>query len=69
MPDLVTIKCKGTLPGSSRPCGASLFETDGERFYFGELLLELDPPRVQCDRCGFKMRLKSSARKIALPNA
>lgn len=61
------IYCKGTVPATGLRCGARLVETDGERFYFrgaaGEdFLLELDPPRVLCVRCGYRTRLRYRSR-------
>jgi hypothetical protein len=47
----------GTIPGTSEMCGADLLETDGTQFFMRSLtgetfVLELDPPRLCCRKCG-----------------
>jgi hypothetical protein len=59
------IICKGTIPGTNRRCGADLLETDGVNFFIKtgdglELLLELNPPKVKCNICGYKTILGAS---------
>lgn len=59
------IRCMGTIPGTSEICGSDLIETDGRQFYLqspiGEkFMLELDPPRLCCTKCGYKTRLRYS---------
>lgn len=56
------IRCKGTIPGTSEACEAELCQTDGSRFYFRsgnlDLILELDPPVIECNVCGYKTKLR-----------
>lgn len=63
--ELTMIRCKGRVPGTTRTCGAELFETDGTNFYLStkggmRILLEIDPPRVRCSVCGYKRLLGTS---------
>jgi hypothetical protein len=61
-----TIYCKGTVPGTSDLCGVGICDTDGERFFLNvlgsDLILELNPPTVRCDLCGYKTRLTFKGR-------
>lgn len=51
------VRCKGRIPSTGEPCNQLIGTTDGERIYINGLALQLDPPRVKCDRCGFVTRL------------
>jgi hypothetical protein len=57
----ISVICKGTLPGSSIACGNELVRTDGVQFFIANagivMVLELDPPRIVCSKCGYKTRL------------
>lgn len=54
----VDIRCKGNIPASGEACNQLIGTTDGEQVYINGLALQLDPPRVKCDRCGFVTNLR-----------
>ena len=56
------IKCTGIKPDADK-CLAVLCETDGRAFYIQGLALELDPPRIRCDRCGKVTHLRYDTRR------
>lgn len=60
-----TIECKGTMPGTSKACRATLCETDGTKFFTnGDIILEIDPPRVKCSLCGYETNLRQYLKKL-----
>lgn len=57
------IRCKGRILTTGEPCNQLIGTTDGERLFINGLALQLDPPRVKCDRCGFVMYLKQAVKR------
>lgn len=62
MPELTTIICRGTKPGTNELCKAKVCETDGNQFFitghgYRFAIIEIDPPTIKCNVCGYKTRL------------
>lgn len=59
------------MPDTRQPCGAVLYQSDGEFIYIIGLILnpELNMQRIVCDRCGYTMIWKRNEKFMRKANS